>query len=172
MKKCWIGVFLLVVAFGHVVFVGGVTGQAVTPEIRNIEVAEEKGKLLYLMRAPLGDTGTFVGGAFICSEGDSDGPKVVTFFGAFPIDRRSVQLAVRRWDGVVERFGAVVSGGPESGFHSPEIFDVGEAERFAMAALMNGSLVSNGYNSFWNRISEEENAKARSAFMGCIGVGG
>ena len=162
---------LLVGAVGQSVFYSAAGGQTATPEIFRIEVADDHGEVAFLMRAELGSTGTFVGLALICSEGDPDGAKVVAFFGGFPWDRRPVQLAVRGSDGVVERFGPVVSGGPESGFHSPELFDVEEAKRFVTAAMSEGALVSNGYRSFWNRVSEERNDEIRKWFLDCSGSG-
>ena len=139
-----------------------------TPEIRQIEVMQAGDGIAHAMRGEVGNTGTYVGLAIVCSEQGGEEAKVMTFFGGFPADRRPVQLAVRRPDGVVERFGAVVSGGLDSGFHSPRIFDGGEAERFAEAALREGALVSNGYRSFWNRVSEENNREVRERFIRCV----
>ena len=70
---------------------------------------------------------------------------------------------MRTAEGTVERFGPVVSGGPESGFQSPRIVDTGEAERFADAAFRPGSLVSNGFRSFLNRAGA-----VREAFLACL----
>ena len=150
---------------------GGASAQLKTPEISGIEMADEHGELVFFMRAELGSTGTYVGAALICSKGDPDGPKVSVFLGGFPSDRRLVQLAVKRVDGSVERFGPVMSGGPSSGFHSPEIYHEGDVERFVQAALVKGALVSNGYNSFWNRVSDARNREVRELFLSCLGVG-
>ena len=95
--------------------------------------------------------------------------EATAFFGGFPRDRRPVQLAVRTAQGTVHRFGPVVSGGPEAGFHSPRITDPAEAGRFADAAFRPGSLVSNGYRSFRNRAGEARNRAVREAFLACIG---
>ena len=89
----------------------------------------------------------------------------MAFFGAFPHDRRSVQLAVRAAGGAVKRFGPVVKGGPEVGFHSPRIVDPAEAERSANLAFRQGALVSNGFRPFRNRASEARNRDAREAFV-------
>ena len=148
---------------------GVVVGQTATPEIRSIDIVNENGEIIILTRAELGNTGTYVGAALICSKGDPDGPKVSVFLGGFPPDRRAVQLAVRRVDGGVERFGPVMRGGAHSGFHSPELYEVDEAERFVRAAFVQGALVSNGYNSFWNRISDVRNSEVQAATFRCWG---
>ena len=57
--------------------------------------------------------------------------EATAFFGGFPHDRRAIQLAVRTADGTVHRFGPIVPGGPEAGFHSPRITDPDEAARLA-----------------------------------------
>ena len=83
-----------------------------------------------------------------------------------------MQLAVLTAEGTVFRFGPVVSGGPESGFHSPRIADPAEAGRFAEAAFRPGSLVSNGFRSFRNGAGEARNrAGARHSWRASGGVG-
>ena len=62
-----------------------------------------------------------------------------------------------------------MSGGPESGFHSPRVVDPGEAARFVDVALRAGALISNGYRSFWNRVGEIRNREVREAFIACLG---
>ena len=130
-----------------------------TPEIKEIVDLESADAVAYAMRGELGDSGHYVGLAVICATRDPYEIEVVAPFGGFPSDRRPVQLAVRSADGSVERFGSVVSAGPEAGFHSPRIVDREEAARFAGAALGTGALVSNGYRSFWNRASEARNGR-------------
>ena len=90
------------------------------------------------------------------------------YFGSFPGVQHALQFVVRDVDGSVERFGPVVTAGPESGFHSPRITDLAEAERFVTIALQPGSLISNGYRSFWNRVSEARNSEVREAFVACV----
>ena len=92
------------------------------------------------------------------------------FFGAFPV-ALPVQAAVRTAAGRVERFGEPVSTqyGSASGFHAPEITDPGEVERFIESAFSDGALISNGYNSFWNRIPPAENDAARRDLLECAG---
>ena len=139
-----------------------------TPEIRVITALDIKGTVAYGMRGTLGNAGEVVGLAVLCA---IDGPaeiEATTFFGAFPGVHRPVQLAVRSPDGTVERFGAVLAGGPEAGFHSPQLRDPHEAERFVTVALQPGALISNGYRSFWNRASARRNQQVRDEFVACV----
>ena len=137
-----------------------------TPEIGRIEVREEGGQVGYMMRGEIGDTGYYVGLALVCRMDGTGKAEVTVFFGGFPETRQPVQLAVRDAGGRVERFGPVVRGGPESGFHSPKL--TAEVERFVSVALKPGSLVSNGYRSFWNRVGEAENRRVAESFLGCV----
>ena len=139
--------------------------QVPTPEIEAIEeIPVGDGSTAYVMRAPLADTGQIVGMAMAC---DLEA-KVTVYFGAFPPARIPVQLGIRTPDGRVERFGPVVHHcGPRCGFHSPELTDPLEAGRFLDAALQNGALVSNGYNSFWNRADPERNRQMRAIMNAC-----
>ena len=140
-----------------------------TPEIADIDELDIPGAAAWAMKGTLGESGVTVGLAAVCA---TEGPRRVeatAFFGGFPRDRRPVQLAVRTPEGTVRRFGPVVSGGPEAGFHSPRITDPAEAVRFADAAFRPGSLVSNGYRSFRNRAGETRNRAVREAFVVCIG---
>ncbi len=159
-------------AIGLLAIVGGVSPAALeaqrpTPEVSRIEAVNGA----YLMRAPFpgGAVSDYLGAVFACAgDGSLD---VATFFGGFPADRRPVQLAVRTADGRVHRFGPVVSGGPESGFHSPVVEDRAEALRFAAAALTPGALVSNGFRSFWNRAPQSDNAAALAYARNCRPTG-
>lgn len=77
-------------------------------------------------------------------------PLLTVYLGAFPTPARRLQLAVRRSDGQVERFGPVFAAGAESGFHSPQL-DGADLRRFLAAIRGNGALVSNGFNSYFVR---------------------
>ena len=140
-----------------------------TPAIAEIVDLEAPHTVAYAMRGELGNSGEHVGLGVICATRGPYAIEATAFFGAFPADRRPVQLAVRGRDGTVERFGPVVTAGPESGFHSPRIVDPAEARRFADAALRPGALVSSGFRSFRNRASEARNRKVREAFIACLG---
>ena len=139
-----------------------------TPEIGTIVELEIGAGRAWGMRAELGNSGIYVGLALVCRDEAPLEAEVTAYFGGFPEDRRPVQLAVRTPEGTVERFGGVVSGGPESGFHSPQVTDLRDLARFVGAALRPGALVSNGYRSFWNRVSEARNAKVRGEMEGCL----
>ena len=55
----------------------------------------------------------------------------------------------------MSRFGAVVSGGPSAGFHSPQLNGRDEVVGFLRAALDPGALVFNGYRSFRVEVSAD-----------------
>ena len=139
-----------------------------TPEITEIEALDVPGTITYVMREEVGDSGQYVGLGVVCATDGSSRVEVTGYFGSFPGVHQAVQFAVRGVDGRVERFGPVVTAGPESGFHSPRITDLAEAERFVTIALQWGSLISNGYRSFWNRVSEARNSEVREAFVACV----
>ncbi|MDE0174767.1 MAG: hypothetical protein OYH76_16195 [Defluviicoccus sp.] len=139
-----------------------------TPEIQVIQEIPIPGSVAYGMRARLGATDTYLGLTFLCTLSPPVEIEITVYFGAFPADGRPIQLAIRRSDGQILRFGPVVHAGPRSGFHSPRITDRRQAERFANAALRPGTLVSNGYRSFWNRGSRRDNRTARLRFLDCL----
>ena len=139
-----------------------------TPEITRIEALDVPDTVTYVMRGEVGDSGQYVGLGVVCAMDGSDRVEVTGYFGSFPGVQHALQFAVRGGDGGVERFGPVVKAEPASGFHSPRITDVAEAERFVTIALQSGSLISNGYRSFWNRVSEARNSEVREAFIACV----
>ena len=111
----------------------------------------------YAMRGEVGDTGQYGLG---CVQWTALRDEVTVF----RLVSGCSKFAVR---GVTGRFGPSTAG-PESGFHSPRITDLAEAERFVTIALQSGSLISNGYRSFWNRVSEARNSEVREAFIACV----
>ena len=133
--------------------------QSPTPEIRLIEEATAGSRATaWIMRA------NQVGLAMTCD----NGVEVTVFLGAFPPAGTPVQLAIRTTAGRIERFGPVVHhAGPRSGFHSPRLTDPRQVARFLDAALENGALVSNGYNSFWNRVAPARNRAVRATMRAC-----
>ena len=140
------------------------SAQVPTPEIRQIDEMPINGGTVYVMAAPLGNTNTQVGLAVACN----GWPEVTVFLGGFPPAHIPVQLAVRTAPGRGERFGDVVRhSGPASGFHSPQLTNPREIARFLDAALVNGALVSNGYNSFWNGVAPARNRQVRAFMRAC-----
>ena len=140
------------------------TAQVPTPEIRQIEQLINDGTTAYVMRAPLPNTAQIVGMAITCNTR----VEVRIYLGAFPPADTPVQLGVRTTTGRIERFGPVINhAGPRSGFHDPLLNDQQQAARFLDAALENGALVSNGYNSFWNRVPPERNREVRDIMRRC-----
>ena len=140
--------------------------QQATPEIHLIEEASSGGgPRAWIMRAPLPNTGSYVGLAMTCDSA----VEVTAYLGGFPPTGAPVQLAVLTAAGRVERFGPVVvnHAGPQSGFHSPQLTNPRDVGRFLDAALENGALVSNGYTSFWNRVTPARNREVRAAMRNC-----
>ncbi len=145
----------------------GASPQVPTPAIAAFEALDIPDTLAYVLRGRLGDLDAYVGLAVLCKAGGSGEIEVQAYFDTCPVDRRPVQLAPRSVDGWIERFGEAITAGPESGFHSPVRTDLAEAERFLRIALQPGVLVSNGYNSFWNRASAADNQAVLRAFLAC-----
>ena len=140
-----------------------------TPEITQIDaLAERPDTVAYAMRGMLGNSGEYVGLAVQCAPQGTAEPQVTAFFGAFPGPQHPVQLAVRNPDGTGEGFGPVVRAGPEAGFHSPQLTAPQDVVRFVQRALQPGALISNGYRSFWNRVSATRNQQVREEFLACV----
>ena len=93
-------------------------------------------------------------------------PLLNVYLGAFPTPGRRLQLAVRRADGRIERFGPVFTAGTRSGFHSPQL-DGADLDRFLAAIRGNGALVSNGFNSYFVRYGEADHASLRRFVDAC-----
>ena len=171
-KTCYIHIGRLLLASLYLLTLmsgSSVQGQKVPTPVAtefNIEV-DELEQLVFGWTLPLTGTSdlTRVGLAAVC-----DRPKgtitVIVQFGFFPPDK-PVQLAVRMADGTGWFHGQKLIGGPGSGFHSPVIRDRAEAVIFLQHALARGSLISNGHNSFWNRLPDEENRRALKALQTC-----
>ena len=92
--------------------------------------------------------------------------EVIVYFGFFPAEK-AVQLAVRRADGTGWRHAQPIVGSTRSGLHVPILSDSEEVTVFLHHALARGSLISNGHNSFWNRLPEEENNRALALLAKC-----
>ncbi len=116
----------------------------------------------------LAKTNTRIGLYIHCNR-DSGTFEAILAFGPFP-HAKTVQAAVRRANGAVERFGPVITATPAHGFHSPKLTDKTEVLRLIDAALEHGALLSNGHNSIWNRIPASANRKAAAALKQCAGI--
>ena len=140
--------------------------QRTTPVLGAFEHIEDpSGSTLHILVEPDRGGGWRLGIAFQCrGRGQT---LAAAFLGPFPPDRRPVQLAVRTPDGTIERFGDVLSGGPESGFNDTYIEEAADQRRFARAALQQQALVSNGYNSFWNGAPAEANRQVLAELTRC-----
>ncbi len=139
-----------------------------TPEITAIAPLQIPGSTAYAMRARLGATRTYVGLALLCTAAKPPRTEITAYFGPFPSDARPVQLAVRNRDGKIRRFGPMVRGTPRSGFHSPRLTAQPDIRRFIDIALRPGSLISNGYTSFWNRVPAASLRDLRLEFLRCL----
>ena len=162
-------VAVLAIGAGVAILTGQAENRLPTPEVAGFQTVDVEDGTGYVMRAQLGDTGEYVGLSLLCR--GSGEVEAGVYFGGFPSSRQPVQLAVRDIGGRVERFGPVVKGGPEAGFHSPRITEVADVKRFVDVALQPGSLVSNGYRSFWNRASAADNRMVWEEFVGCARIG-
>lgn len=139
-----------------------------TPEAGRIFNFEIGAATAWGMSAELGKSGFHVGLSLVCRTEDPAYAEATAYFGAFPEDRRPVQLVVQSPEGSVERFGGEASWRPEAVVHNPRVTDLRDLERFVKAVLRRGALVSNGHRTFRNRASEARNAEVREAMLGCV----
>lgn len=156
------------VALLFLVLVTGVVvaAQRPVPQIRAFQRAPGPGgSVLHVLVGPDRGVGWRLGMVFECRSGAR--PVIAVFLGPFPADPRRLQLAVRGPDGVVERFGDVFVAAPGAGFNDTYLEASAEQRRFARAALRSGALVSNGYNSFYNRASAVNNRAVLDALARC-----
>ena len=86
--------------------------------------------------------------------------------GSFPLTPQPLQLAIRTAEGRVERFGPVFTADRSSGTHSPDVED-GDVDRFLEAIQLPGTLVSNGYSSFFVQLSSRDHARIRELIRTC-----
>ena len=142
-------------------------GQPVaTPRVTELTVLDAGGERALVLSAPMPGAAWRVGLVSVCRGGQ---PQILVMLGAFPQVSAALQLAVRLPSGEVERFGPVFRANSSAGFHSPEIVEPPEINRFFAAAFVPGALVSNGYNSFFNDASPEAARRFRDNLAGCAG---
>ena len=60
-----------------------------------------------------------------------------------------------------------MASGPEDKFNDIQLDDADQQRRFARAALQPQSLISNGYNSFWNAASAADNRAVFDELVAC-----
>lgn len=158
---------LLVVALALLANPNGTAGQpqsAPTPTLGPIQTLEDPaGKAAAVVARTL--LGEQVLGLSICCESPPR-PVLTVYLGAFPAPARRLQLAARRTDGQVERFGPVFTADARSGFHSPQL-DNSDLDRFLAAIRGNATLVSNGCNSYFVGYREAEHASLRRFVSTC-----
>ena len=136
-----------------------------TPRLRVWADASSGTSVAWVLRGQPTPSGWIPGLIAACVPGQ--GPELAVSFGTFPGRHRPVQFAVRTPAGAVERHGPVLTAGPESGFHDPHLSDRADVLRMAAAALRTGSLVSNGFNSFWNDASAADNRSVLAVLERC-----
>ena len=139
-----------------------------TPELTSVEHLTHLPALAYAMRAPLPRTTSYVGLALLCAPASPSGVTITASFGPFPQQAQPLQFSVRTGEGQVMRYGPVFTADATSGFHSPHLTARDDVESFLFAALRPDSLISNGHNSFWNRISATDNERVRDAVLACL----
>ncbi len=138
------------------------TPRAVAPALDR----EDEAHILVVIAEPSPDPNARLGFAAYCEKANQRA--IVRFsFGAFP-PGKNLQAAVRLPDGSVHRFGPVIrSPGPSHGYHDPEFGDP-ETVRFLFSVLFTtGVLVSNGHNSVWNELPEQQNADIVRRLTAC-----
>lgn len=124
-----------------------------TPELvhADVDIRQDDGTAAIGATTPFppGTTAHRIGIILVCAGGVLEAHLSL---GAIPADK-PLQLAVVTPAGGVHRFGPVFSAGPRSGFHDPIVSDAADLARLVPAVFQNGSLVSNGHISFWNRMT-------------------
>ena len=158
---------LLVVALALLAHPHGAAAQpqpAPTPTLGPVQTLDGPGgnAAAMLARALLGEQ--VLGLSISCESRPR--PLLTVYLGAFPTPARRLQLAVRRTDGRIERFGPVFTADARSGFHSPQL-DNSDLDRFLAAIRGNGALVSNGFNSYFVRYREADHASLRRFVDAC-----
>ena len=136
-----------------------------TSEIVQVTRVDMPGAVAWTMRAELG--GATLPVAF-CVCRASGGIEAEIQFGPLPRDGRPIQLAIRRPDGTIERFGPVFAAGSRGGPHTSRIVRPDDVERFIDAAFRTGSLIADGHESLLNTAAETENRAARETILACL----
>ena len=144
-------------------------GTVPTPEATEFTIAEDTAdQVSFGFALKLGeDTSHLVGLVASCAHAEGR-LRVLMFFGAFPTGK-PVQIAARTADGDTRWFGRPLfapATGKNYGFHDPILEDT-EARDFVEMALKTGTLVSNGHNSWWNRIPGDANRQAIARLDAC-----
>lgn len=141
------------------------------PEATQIEdiSAQVKSDIAYLVRARLPGTEHHIGFIVLCNPDSPNEAGVDAFFLGFPEDRRPVQLMVATPGKDIEYFGRAVSGGPESGFHSPRIRGIDDVHRFVNASFFHNAIITNNWREMVNRIDPQENQSVKTIILDCLG---
>ncbi len=137
-----------------------------TPMIKEFNIFDETAAGGFVLGAVLpleGQPDVRVGMALVCEEARIE---VRGFFGFYPVDL-PVQMAVKSPDGKVWRHDRRELTVPQSGFHSPIITERSQVVAFLQVTLQRGSLISNGFNSFWNDLPEDINRKTSARLLAC-----
>ena len=132
----------------------------------NIEEDEDNGFLIFGWHLTLGLSGRESVGLVVTCDRTTAVLEAMLFFSFFPANK-PVQLAVRTPEDHEWFHGKPVIAGERSGFHSPILSEPDDVQDFLDHAMRHGSLISNGHNSFWNKLPEEENRRAREALGEC-----
>ena len=142
-----------------------VAAQQPTPRASALIIdQDEEGILAIGYGDPVAGTSDRIGVVFTCEHATGT-LTAYLYFGAFP--HAPVQAAARSPNGTIERFGDVVNGNPNAGFHNPKLEDPADARRLLALAFQNGTLLSNGYNSIWNALPAKTNESAHTRLTQC-----
>lgn len=137
-----------------------------TPVATTFNIEEKSSDfLMFGWHLPLGVTSREKVGLVVTCDRATTVLEAILFFSFFPVGK-PVQVAIRKSDGQSWRFGHQIVAPARAGFHSPIIGEP-EVRHFLDYAFSHGSLISNGHNSFWNRLPPGENKRAREALSDC-----
>lgn len=139
--------------------------QHATPRATELVIDQDEDGILSIgYAAPLPGTKDQIGIVLTCEHATAT-LTAYLYFGAFPDE--PVQAAARDPQGKVTRLGPKVKGGPNTGFHDPRIDDQRQARTVLDIAFQTGTLLSNGYNSIWNALTEAQNTSAHQRLTRC-----
>ena len=146
--------------------VGAMAQKVPTPVATTFNIEEKSPEfLMFGWHLPLGVTGREKVGLMVTCDRTTSALEAIIFFSFLPVGK-PVQVAIRKADGQAWWFGHQIIAPARAGFHSP-IIPEPEVRHFLQYAFSHGSLISNGHNSFWNRLSPSENKRAREALSDC-----
>ena len=140
---------------------------APTPSARVIETMSDTAEALTFALSGRVDAANVVWLVFHCERNRDGVFSVHAHFGHHPPDRRPVQLGLRNPWGDTWHAGQPVIGESSPDAVHTLAFGGDEAVEAADRALVEGTLLSNGWNSLWIRAPQEDLDAVRDRIEGC-----